>query len=331
VKRVLVTGGCGFIGVNLAEDLLREGVAVRVLDNLSVGSRDDLAAVGEFAEIPAAGGGAARPLELVVGDIRDREAVAGALRGVDAVVHLAAQTGVIPSVEDPLLDADLNVRGTLTVLEGCRRAGVRRFVFASSNAPLGEQAPPAHEDLVPRPLSPYGASKLAGEAYCSAFHGSFGMQTVSLRFANAYGPRSRRKGSVVAVFFKAALSGRPLVIYGDGRQTRDFVHVRDLCRAIRLGLAAERGGEVFQVATGEETSVLDLAARVRGLAGRDLGRTVAVEHRPARAGEILRNTSDISKARRLLGYEPGVALDDGLRETWSWFREHWRPQTGAGA
>jgi UDP-glucose 4-epimerase len=210
-------------------------------------------------------------------------------------------------------------------------AGVRRFVFASSNAPLGEQPPPAHEGLVPRPLSPYGASKLAGEAYGSAFHGAFGLLTVSLRFANAYGPRSRRKGSVVAAYCRAALEGRPLVIYGDGAQTRDFIHVRDLCQAIRRSLAVDAGGEVFQVATGTETTILDLAGRIRALAAADLGREVAVEHRPARAGEILRNTSDIAKARRVLGFAPAVALADGLPETWRWFREHGRCAPGGGA
>lgn len=322
---MLVTGGCGFVGSNLAASLLREGLDVRALDDLSVGSREDLAAAGPFVEAPPASGAGSAPLELVVGDIRDRSAVDRSLRGAAAVVHLAAQTGVLPSLEAPLADADINVAGTVQLLEGCRRAGVDRFVFASSSAPLGEQTPPLHEGMIPRPRSPYGASKLAGEAYCSAYHGSFAIRTVSLRFSNAYGPGSRRKGSVVAAFMKAAIAGRPLVIYGDGRQTRDFIHVRDLCQAIRRGLDLDGGGEVFQIATGVETTILELAERVQALAEPDLGRPVPIEHRPARAGEVLRSCSDIAKARARLGYAPAVALADGLAETWAWFREHWRP------
>ena len=191
----LVTGGCGFIGVNLIYQLLcTASNRVRVIDNLSVGKREDMERVGEFIELMESEieDFPAHKLELVVGDIRDEDLAVKACRGMDAVVHLAANTGVIPSIEDPRGDCTTNVLGTLNCLEAARKNGVKRFVFASSGAPLGEQEPPIHEGMVPRPISPYGASKLCGKAYCSAFHGSFGVETVALRFGNVYGPYSQR-------------------------------------------------------------------------------------------------------------------------------------------
>jgi len=320
VKNWLLTGGCGFIGVNLIRVLKKRGDYVRILDNLSVGSRDDLAAVTDFDEVSTASGPKPGHVELMVGDIRDPKAAAEAVKGVDAVVHLAAQTGVMPSLEDPKFDCEQNIAGILNVLMAARDAGVKRFVMASSSAPLGDQDPPVHEMKVPKPVSPYGASKLAGEAYCSAFFGSYGMNTVCLRFSNAYGPYSFKKGSVVALFFRKALAGEPLIIYGDGGQTRDFIHTDDLCQAIVKGAEGGVGGEVFQVATGVETSVSELTGKIKGLVEDGLGRKVVIEYRPERKGEIKRSVSDIAKARRVLGYEPVVALDDGLKETWEWFR-----------
>jgi UDP-glucose 4-epimerase len=317
----LVTGGCGFIGVNLVQELVRRGAGVRVLDNLSAGSRDDLATV---LPLRSPCGDAQLPpgtAELLVGDVRDPAAATEAVRGADVVVHLAAQTGVIPSVEDPFFDCEQNVTGTLTMLQAARDSGTRRFIFASSSAPLGHQDPPINEDKVPRPLSPYGASKLAGEAYCSAFHGSYGLSTVALRFSNVYGPRSFRKGSVIALFFRKALAGDPLVVFGDGNQTRDFVHTDDLCRAVILaGDAKNAGGGIFQIGTGEETSVNGLVEKTVSLAERDLGRRPDVQFQPARKGEIARSVSDITRARKELGFEPQVALSTGLEDTWAWFR-----------
>jgi UDP-glucose 4-epimerase len=193
---------------------------------------------------------------------------------------------------------------------------VTGFVFASSNAPLGEITPPAHEGLVPRPTSPYGASKLSGEAYCSAFAGSYGVPTVVLRFSNVYGPYSYHKGSVVAAFCKRALAGETLVVYGDGTQTRDFVFVEDLCRGIAAAVAAGGSGVVALLASGTETTVLEVA----GLVAERLG-GVSVEHRPPRAGDVARSASDISTARALFGFAPRVRLEDGLDRTVAWFRE----------
>ncbi|RIK41240.1 MAG: epimerase, partial [Chloroflexi bacterium] len=201
MSAILVTGGAGFIGASLVPMLLGQGYRVRVLDDLSVGS----AATLEGLDV-----------ELVVGDIRDRAAVDAAVAGMDGVVHLAAHTTVIDSIHDPLHDYAVNVGGTLNLLLACRDQGIGRFVFASSNAPIGENTPPIDESKPARPLSPYGASKLAGEGYCSAFHSSYGLGTVILRFANVYGPRSTHKGSVVAKFIKDALSSGRLTIYGDG-------------------------------------------------------------------------------------------------------------------
>jgi len=316
----LVTGGCGFIGVNLVKALHAGGAAVRVLDDLSAGSRDNLAAVAPFEEADRKCRLRQDTVELLVGDVRDPVAAGRALDGVDTVVHLAAQTGVIPSVENPRNDCDQNVMGTLNMLLAAREARAKCFVQASSGAPLGEQDPPVHEGKVPRPLSPYGASKLACEAYCSAFHASYGLNTVALRFSNAYGPWSFRKGSVVALFFRRAMAGEPLVIYGDGRQTRDFVHTEDLCQAVIRAAGADAGGEVFQIGTGRETAVNDLAEKIKKLVARDLRKKVEVVNLPARKGEITRSVCDIAKAKKKLGYKPRVALADGLAVTWEWFR-----------
>lgn len=300
---VLITGGCGFIGSNLVDYLLANGWRVRVLDNLSVGSAEALAG---------------KEVELIVGDIRDYTTVSRAVAGVMGVVHLAAQTGVIPSIENPWLDYDINVGGTLNLLRAAVEHKVQRFVFASSNAPVGEQEPPIDEQKVPRPLSPYGASKLAGEGYCSAFSGSYGLGTVVLRFANVYGPRSTHKSSVVAKFIRRILAAEPLIVYGDGRQTRDFIHVADLCQAIQLALSSDIAGETFQIATGVETSVLELVNLLRTEFPE---REVPVQFEPVRPGEIFRNYSNIDRARRMLGFQPGVNLAEGLAETCRWFRQ----------
>lgn len=300
--RVLVTGGAGFIGVNLAPVLAELGLATRCYDDFSTGRRAD-------AERAAYD-------EIVEGDILDASALADAARGCTHVVHLAAQAGVPASVADPVTDCELNVRGTLHALLAARDAGVQGFVMASSSAPLGEITPPAHEGLVPRPTSPYGASKLAGEAYCSAFAGSYGVPATVLRFSNVYGPFSYHKGSVVAAFCKQAMAGQPLVVYGDGTQTRDFVFVEDLARGIGAALAHGGAGVVAHLGSGTETTVLEVARLVSDRLGQ-----VPVEHHPVRAGDVERSSSDITRARELFGYEPQVSLEEGLDRTVAWFRE----------
>jgi len=301
----LVTGGCGFIGVNLVSRLVGRGDRVRVLDNLSLGRREDIEPLAA---------------ELEVGDIRDYATVAKACKGADVVVHLAAHTRVVESVSDPELNFEINAIGTMNVLRACREAGVRKMILASTGgAILGEQEPPVHEGMVPRPVSPYGASKLVGEAYCSAFFGSYGLNTVALRFSNVYGPYSYHKGSVVAQFFRNLMQKEPLVIYGDGEQTRDFLYVTDLVEAILLADKGDTPGEVFQIASGRETSLRALLDAMKK-AIPEL--TFDVCYEPARAGEIRRNYASIEKAHRMLGYDPKTRLEDGLKNTWRWFLLH---------
>lgn len=261
-------------------------------------------------------------MEVIEGDVRDADALADATANVDYVVHLAAHTNVVESVEDPATDVSVNVDGTLHALQAARQSDVTGFVFASSNAPLGEVEPPSHEGKVPAPLSPYGASKLAGEALCSAFYGSYGLATTVLRFSNVYGPFSYHKGSVVAAFMKRVMEGEPLTVYGDGLQTRDFIYVDDLCAGIVAALESTVRGQVFHLGSGTETTVKDLADRVVALFP---DRSVDIHYEEERAGEIRRNYSDISKAKELLDFAPTHDLDGGLAATREWFVEAYRP------
>lgn len=320
----LVTGGCGFLGTALIKRLLADGeaVSIRVLDNLAVGGREDLAEVcrfseeeaGEFTDPPRPG------VTLVVGDIRDPGVCVSCCRGMDVVVHFAANTGVPVSIDNPRLDMECNVVGTFNILEAARAAGTRRFVFASSGAPAGEVEPPIHEELPPHPVSPYGASKLAGEGYCSAYYRSFGLETVCLRFGNVYGPGSIHKNSVVARFIKKALAGEELEIYGDGTQTRDFIYIDDLIDAVVL--AATRpgvGGETFQIATNRETTVMEIAKAVaEALADQGLPQP-RIRLAEPRLGDVKRNFSDTSKAEAMLGWRCRLSIDEGIIKTVRYF------------
>lgn len=350
---VLITGGCGFIGLNLIHFMTKSGYSrVRILDDLSTSKKENLESLfsemGDYHKTTKEGKicyyldidtqfinihpsdmrtstpGSLR-CELIIGDIRDKSTCIIATQNMDAVVHLAGQTGVIPSLEDPFFDCDNNIIGTLNVLHASVINGVEKFVFASSCAPLGEQDPPVHEMKIPKPLSPYGVSKLAAEAYCYAYYESFGLKTISFRFSNVYGPRSKHKGSVVAVFFTRAIEGLPLVIYGTGEQTRDFLYVDDLCDIILKSLIESVAGEVFHIATSKEISVNTIAQYVKKIVERDTGNTVKIIYKGARKGEISRSVSDISKARSILGYEPRVHVSQGMELTWSWWRN--RPGT----
>ena len=318
----LITGGCGFIGRALVGSLRDRGDHVRVFDNLAEGTRAALTDIGPVADIASADlpAGWRDRLALVVGDIRDGACLADAAEGADVCVHLAANTGVAPSVADPHLDCAVNVTGVLNALEASRHRRVGRFVFASSGAPLGVQMPPLHEEMAPHPASPYGASKLAGEGYCSAYHHCFGVESVVLRFGNVYGPGSTHKSSVVARFIRRAMAGEPLEVYGDGAQTRDFIFIDDLVRAIVL--AATRpgiGGETFQIATAAETTVAELTERLVAALRAEGMRAPAVVSAPPRQGDVQRNFSDTSKAARLLGWQAEVPLDEGLRRTIGFF------------
>jgi UDP-glucose 4-epimerase len=319
----LVTGGCGFIGLNFIASLLEESqdLKVRVLDDLSLGTKENLSKVTSFVEKDLSHlKGIPQGIELVVGDIRDYQVSLQCCNEIDIVVHLAASTGVASSIENPQQDMEANVVGTLNMLEAARHNSIRRFVFASSGAPLGECNPPIHEELAPRPLSPYGASKLAGEGYCSAYCRTFGVETVALRFGNVYGPFSGHKNSVVAKFIMQALRGQPLEIYGDGMQTRDFIYIDDLVRAILLAAGKESvAGEIFQIATSAETAVKELVERLLPILREEGIDNVEVRHTTPRLGDMRRNYSDTSKARRLLGWHSQVKLEDGLKKSVQWF------------
>jgi UDP-glucose 4-epimerase len=296
--KFLVTGGCGFIGTNLVHALVRAGHQVKVMDwepkNKSI--------VG-----------------CSTTDMRD-PLVPVLTSGVDVVVHLAAQSGVAPSIEDPKLSHEHNVYGTLNMLDACIETGVKRFIFASSGTVLGQASPPFKEDSYGRPTSPYGADKLAGEAYCSAFYHSYGLETVVLRFSNIYGPYAWHKNNLFVEFIKAALKEKPLHIYGDGRQTRDFLYVKDLVEAIILASTVpDIGGQVFQIASGKETSVLTLLEIMKAISLDEIAQEVEYTFEPPRPGEAKRSYAYNSYAKLMLGWEPKYDLVAGMTETFRWY------------
>lgn len=329
-RRFLITGGCGFIGTSLIRYLLGKNLAdrIRVLDNLSVGTREDLASVCNFVVLDPKDlnrrtdkkNADPKHLELIIGDIRDPIITKAAGIGTDIIVHLAANTGVAPSVQNPQKDMESNVIGTFNLLEAARTNDVKHFIFASSGAPVGDTLPPIHEEIAPKPVSPYGASKLAGEGYCSAYCQTFGINTVALRFGNVYGPGSKNKDSVVARFIKRAIAGEPFEIYGDGNQTRDFIFIEDLLDAIRCAAQSNVGGEIFQIASHRETSVNELVAELEAVF-KDLAPDVKmhIQHASPRKGDVRRNYSDTSKAKRLLGWSSKWPLKKGLEATVDWF------------
>lgn len=311
-KRVLVTGGAGFIGSHLVDALLQRGYAVRVLDNLSTGHRGNLEHVREH-------------VEFTLGDIRDADACAAATRGVEAVFHLAALPSVARSMEAPAETNEVNVTGTMNLLEACRGNGVRRFVFSSSSSVYGD-APtlPKREDQELQPRSPYAVSKLAGEQYVLAYARSGMLEGVALRYFNIFGPRQDPAGpyaAVIPLLMRAVLSGTTFAIHGDGQQTRDFTYVKNavLANICAAEQPAKRcSGAAVNVGAGSRTSLLQLVQQVSILAGRN----VDVRHGPARVGDVRDSLADLQRAIVAIGYAPVVSLEDGIRETWNWVRRH---------
>ena len=310
-KKIFITGGAGFIGANLVKYLLdRGGFDITAYDNLSLGSEANLNRAIRDSKKNG-------EMSFIKGDILDHKRLEAAVKGHDAVVHLAAHTRVIESLKDPEKNFKTNVIGTFNILEAIRKEKIEKFIFASSNAAVGEQPPPINEKAVPRPISPYGAGKLYGEALSSSYYYSYGVKTVSFRFANVYGPYSDHKGSVVAKFIRRIKEARPIVIYGDGSQTRDFIHAEDICQAIFLSLAGRHSGgvpwgEVFQVATSRETSINELTEIMKKVCDREIG----LSYGDVRRGEIKRNYSDISKIRTRLAFSPSINLEDGIKDFW---------------
>src|SRR5581483_1762211 len=258
--------------------------------------------------------------EVVIGDVRDSDAASRAMAGMEAVVHLAAYGSVVESVTGLAENFDVNVRGTVNILQTAAKHNVGKVVFASSGgAVIGPAEPPVSENSLPKPLSPYGASKLCGEAYCHAFAGTFGLATTALRFANVYGPFSAHKRGAVTNFIKAVLFDHPIVIFGDGSVTRDFIYVDDLCAGIRRGLERDLpGGSVLHLATGVETTIGQLAALICEIANAE-GHEIRYE--PKRRGELDRNFATFDRAREVLGFAPQVALREGLERTFRWFEK----------
>ncbi len=308
-QRVLVTGGAGFIGSHVADAFLASGCSVTVIDNLSRGRPQNVPRGAEFRQ-------------LDVGSEEARALVAGG--GFDVIAHLAAQVDVRVSVSDPVFDAEENLLALLSILEGARAGGTRRIVFSSSGGVVyGERRPPLAEDAPKLPVSPYGVSKLAAEYYLACYGQLYGLEAVCLRYSNVYGPRQDPHGEagVVAIFGSRLRQGKPLTIYGDGAQTRDYVYVADVARANVLAatapLPAPDGSvdaRAFNVGTGIQTSVKQLAEAMMAASGVRVG----VEHAPARTGELLANALLTDKAARALGWRPEVSLAEGLKRTYEW-------------
>jgi UDP-glucose 4-epimerase len=298
---ILVTGGAGFIGSHTVEALLAGGERVRVLDDFSAGRRDNL---------PAAPG-----LEVIEGDIRDPAVVAHAVQGVSRVLHLAAQVSVVRSLEEPVASGAVNLGGFLVVLDAARRAGVERFVYASSAAVYG--APdrvPVDESTPVRPQSPYGLEKVVADQYAALFRELYGLRSLGLRYFNVYGPRqdpASPYAGVISKFFDAARGGRVLRVFGDGKQTRDFVFVRDVARVNMVALGTTAEG-VCNVGTGRSASLLELIEALEQVCGRQLG----VSHEPARAGDIRHSAMSVRKLRELVGEMRFAGLRDGLQQMW---------------
>lgn len=312
--RYLVTGGAGFIGSHIVERLVRTGADVTVLDDLSTGRREHLRAVRDR-------------IRFIRGNIIRLEVCRRAMQGVDYVLHQAAVTSVPRSTRNPVGAHQANVTGTLNILMAAQEARARRVVFAGSTAAYGDAAElPNHEALLPRPLSAYAASKVAGEAYCQAFWRTHGLETVVLRYFNIFGPRQNLEsqyGAVVPLFIAAALRGEPPVIYGDGGQTRDFTFVTNVVEANLLAChapAEQAAGAVFNIGCGTATSILELWQRIADLVGAE----VEPLHNAARAGDVRHSLASIDQARDLLGYSPTVNLEAGLHRTIAYYRDSMR-------
>jgi len=307
----LVTGGAGFIGSNLASALLKKGHAVRVFDNFSTGKRENLSEITD-------------QIEVVTGDLTNLEEVRNAMRDMDFVLHHAALPSVPKSVADPLASNQANVDGTLNVLVAARDAGVKRVVYASSSSIYGNTDPskPKSENLTPHPISPYGVAKLAAEYYCGVFYQVYGLETVSLRYFNVFGPHQDPNSMYAAVipkFITALLKNQSPTVYGDGEHTRDFTYVDNVVAGNILASTAPKelvAGEVFNLAAGGRTSLNQLIEMLHEI----LGSTTPPVYQDPRPGDIKHSNADISKAHAKMQYTPQVSLVDGLKKTTDWYR-----------
>jgi nucleoside-diphosphate-sugar epimerase len=308
--RYLVTGGAGFIGSNIVDELVHRGAAVVVLDDLSTGQEENLAEVRD-------------KIDLQLGSITDLTAVQKACYRADYVIHLAARTSVPRSVNDPIETNRVNVDGTLNVLVGARDAKVRRVVYAASSSAYGETPVlPKVETMQPAPISPYGVSKYVGELYAQVFGRVYGIENTCIRYFNVFGPRqdpTSQYSGVLSQFMLAVLEGRPPTIYGDGEQSRDFTFIANVVDAtLRACEANGASNMVFNGGTGTRITLNE----VLQLLGQITGREIAAKYEPARNGDIRDSQADISLARKVLGYEPRVQFAEGLKRSWEWYKSN---------
>lgn len=310
-KNILVTGGCGFVGANFIKKLCseRNDVSITVFDNLSNG---DPAYISDT------------PAIVVEGDIRNCDQLKPALAGVDTVVHLAAYGSVVDSVQDPVSNFEMNVLGTFNVIKEASAAGVKRCIFSSTGGALiGDAKPPVSELSLPKPISPYGASKLCGEAYLNAFASSFNIETVALRFANVFGNYSGHKKGAITTFMKNIHQNKPITIYGDGNSSRDYLHAQDLADGIisALDIELQEPAEVFHLSSGREVTISELASEVIKVSGATADQ-IPIQYEDKRVGEVERNFADYAKANKRLNFSPKISLNEGLSEMWSWYQKN---------
>ncbi len=311
-KKIVVTGGAGFIGSNLAESLAEEN-EVKIIDDFSTGKKDNVSDL---------------PVELIEGRITNLDLLKEIFEGADYIFHQAALPSVDRSIKDPISSNEVNVDGTLKVLIAARDAGVKKVVYASSSSTYGDTPTlPKKEDMEPNPLSPYAITKLTGEYYCTIFDHIYGLPTVSLRYFNVYGPRqdpSSEYAAVIPRFINRVLNNKPPVIYGDGKQTRDFTFIKDVVRANILSSESGKARGMINVAGGKRITINELAEKIIDLTGKKEKVKVKEKLKPIytepRPGDIRHSLADISKAKKMLGYEPRWSLDDGLDLTVDWFR-----------
>ena len=309
MSNVLVTGGAGFIGSHLVEVLLKKGYKVRVIDNFITGKKENLAFI-QSLDIPS------EQIEIIEGDIREIETCRKVMEDIDYVLHQAALPSVPRSIEDPFTTNEINIKGTLNLLWAAKEKGIKRFIYASSSSVYGDQPiSPKTETLIPQPLSPYAGSKLAGEYYCSIFYHVYGLETVSLRYFNVFGPRQDPNSPYAAVipkFITAFLQDKSPEIYGDGEQTRDFTYVLDVVTANILAMKTPGiGGEVFNIAYGQSTSINQLAGIIKDI----LQTKIEPIHVAPRPGDIRHSLASIEKAKKQLNYFPKWKLEEGLKKT----------------
>jgi UDP-glucose 4-epimerase len=309
MDKYLVTGGAGFIGSHVAEELVKKGHSVRIMDDFSTGKKENIA--------PFLDG-----VELIEADIRDFEACSRAVKGADCVLHQAALTSVPLSIEDPLSTNEINITGTLNLLLASRDAKIQRFVFASSAAVYGDDSRlPKEESMQGVPLSPYAASKQVGETYCQVFWQLYNLPTVRLRYFNIFGPRqdpSSQYASVIPNFVRKMIKGENPVIFGDGEQSRDFLYVSNVVEAnILASKTSEASGEAFNIAGGERITINSLVQSINEV----LDKEIKPSYSEPRPGDIKLSFADISRARKMLKYDPSVSFREGLRETVRWYKE----------